>query len=242
MESKLRLVLLLLGIVTLFTGMSRSTWAETYYFTYYLSCDFSNIQSSQATPLYFVNYPGPNLSWGGTERFWGQNLYGLTIDDEGPHYPHFGPLIDTEHSANGLPSTGVQLMRGPGDYTYNPKTGIDSFDFEFRLTMESSWPDPPTPETDYPPPHLWDLRFQPFTINVHETAEMIWLEYPDDLPSLPFTVDGHTFTAQIVQGGIGEISVCFIPQSSVPEPSTILLIASGLVGLAGYGRKKFFKK
>ena len=30
--------------------------------------------------------------------------------------------------------------------------------------------------------------------------------------------------------------------SSVPEPSTILLLGSGLIGLVGYGRKKFFKK
>lgn len=30
--------------------------------------------------------------------------------------------------------------------------------------------------------------------------------------------------------------------SVIPEPSTLLLLVSGLFGLAGYGRKRFFKK
>ena len=39
-----------------------------------------------------------------------------------------------------------------------------------------------------------------------------------------------------------EFSVGGIDISSTPEPSTMLLLGAGLVGLFGLGRKKFFKR
>jgi hypothetical protein len=88
---------------------------------------------------------------------------------------------------------------------------------------------------------------QDFLSNPYPGGVQFWFGW--QTMTFPFVADATTLTFQFhsalnrgffSEPGIDDFKITAL-QQTVPEPSTILLLGSGLLGLAGFARKKFKK-
>lgn len=104
--------------------------------------------------------------------------------------------------------------------------------------------------------HLDGHADDSFYVYAEDSTELFY--YPTDPAYNEYWAE-HTFLVELEPGlhtiyftiyqdhwdhwGVyGQVGIDWIEVNPVPEPATMLLLGSGLIGLAAVGRKKFFKK
>jgi hypothetical protein len=159
--------------------------------------------------------------------------WGFTEEDAIRWVQHFTPP-----PSGSITAARLLITLDDDDYTdENPFGGTEPE--QGHLSMEGYWI-PPSPYQD----HYISLIGEAGTFEVDDgtvafdfTQNMInkWL-YNGVLDCVFYAEAGDFY---IVRSDL-EITLADGQPQPVPEPSTILLLGSGLIGLAGYAKKKFF--
>lgn len=159
-------------------------------------------------------------------------------------------LVLTENSSTDLTANIGVVTKGPilnpDFWEWTPPFSQDTIQ---KLTLKTLvfgntyWVEPESTPTKQLGNWLPSLIDNPISIGIHSD---------DDFTGLgnPFVPDGTILVGDLIytlnDGSTITFDIQFIDKGdvapAVPEPATMLLLGSGLIGLVGYGRKKFFKK
>lgn len=164
---------------------------------------------------------------------------GGTLDIYADLSPDFATSTGTYGADNGTLIASFDVITGEG--TVDPTTAVPNgeitVEFESTFLADNYWFDEFGNDLSDTDPISWILGFA--TTNASHVAnpeQIVVDELVDDFAG-NLTNYTNTPPGDFIVGTNGQYRL-----DAVPEPATLLLLGTGLIGLAGASRKKFFQK